>query len=61
MNPFVNQNITLNLDVVVVDDVSMRQSKLHREAGVGGEGPSHQEVLKRFDKILSNMIRYDKW
>lgn len=32
------------LDVVVVDDISMRQSKLDREAGVGGEGSSHQEV-----------------
>ena len=46
----VNLNVTLNLDVVVVDNVSMGQSKLHREAGVGGEGSSYQEVLKRFDQ-----------
>ena len=48
---FVKSNITLNLDVVVVDDISMRQSKLDGEAGVSGEGSSHQEVLKRFDQI----------
>ena len=41
-----------HLNVIVVNDISMRQSKLDREAGVGGERSSHQEVLKRFDVIL---------
>ena len=34
------------LDVIVVYNISMRQSKLDGEAGVGGERSPHQKVLK---------------
>ena len=46
------------LDVIVVYNISMRQSELDGEAGVGGERSPHQKVLKRF--FYKMIIKYSK-
>ena len=40
------QQFQCYLDVIVVYNISMRQSELDGEAGVGGERSPHQKVLK---------------
>ena len=58
-NPW-NHHFQYYLDVIVVYNISMRQSELDGEAGVGCERSPHQKVLKRFfsSKCSSKIVRY---